>query len=190
MSDSEFIKFFKELPNSCEVCIRYKRTEPKPIVGFSLGTHFNENIAMDIKVINGNKVLHLIDQGTRYSVGVRIPSKESSDIISAIFKHWVAYFGTPGFILIDYGREFNKQSFRDMAQNLNIVVCTAAAESPWSNGLNERHNGILGEMVKKTIEDTHCSFEVVLAWAISAKNTLHNIHGYSFLAEILTCLAF
>ena len=64
MSDSEFIKFFKELPNSCEVCIRYKRTEPRPIVGFSLGTHFNESIAMDIKEINDNNVLHLMVKDT------------------------------------------------------------------------------------------------------------------------------
>ena len=56
---------------------------------------------------------------------------------------------------------------------------TTLAESPWSNGLNERHNGILGEMVKKTLEDTHCSFEITLAWAISAKNTLHSVHGFS-----------
>ena len=67
-----------------------------------------------------------------------------------------------------------------MAQNLNIIVRTTPAESPWSHGLNERHNGILGEMVKKTIEDTtHCSFEIALAWAISAKNTLHSVHGFS-----------
>ena len=58
-----------------------------------------------------------------------------------------------------------------MAQNLNIIVHITPAESPWSNGLNEWHNGILGEMVK-TLEDTHCSFEIALAWAISAKNTL------------------
>ena len=81
--------------------------------------------------------------------------------------------------MTDNGREFNNQSFRDMAQNLNIVVRTTAAESPWSNGLNERHNGILGEMVKKTLEDTHCSFEIALAWAIRAKNTLHSVHGFS-----------
>ena len=49
---------------------------------------------MDIKEINGNKVLHLIDYATRYSVGVRIPSKESSDIINAVFKYWITYFGT------------------------------------------------------------------------------------------------
>ena len=79
-------------------------TEPRPIVGFTLGSYFNENIAMDIKEINGNKVLHLIDHATRYSVGVRIPSKESSEIINAIFKHWITYFGTPGSILPDNGR--------------------------------------------------------------------------------------
>ena len=66
-----------------------------------------------------------------------------------------------------------------MAQNLNIIVHTTPAESPWSNGLNEWHNGTLREMVKKTQEDTHCSFEITLAWAISAKNTLHNVHGFS-----------
>ena len=130
VTDPEFIKILQTLPSSCEVCICYKKTEPKPIVGFTLGSYFNENIAMDIKEISGNKV----DHATRYSVGVRISSKESSDIISAISKHWITYFGTPEAILTDNGREFNKQSFRDMAQNLNIVVHTTAAESPWSNG--------------------------------------------------------
>ena len=133
---------------------------------------------MDIKEISGNKLLHLVDPATRYSVGVRISSKESSDIISAIFKHWITYCRTPEAILTDNGREFNNQSFRDMVQNLNVVR-TTAAESPWSNGLNEQHNGILGEMVKKTLEDTHCSFKIALAWAISAKNTLHSVHGFS-----------
>ena len=119
--DPEFIKILQVLPNSSEVCIRYKQTEPRPIVGFTLGSYFNKNIAVDIKEINGNKELHLTDHATRYSVGVRIPNKECSDIINAIFKHWITYFGTPGSILTDNGREFNNQSFWYMAQNLNIM---------------------------------------------------------------------
>ena len=59
-----------------------------------------------------------------------------------------------------------------MAQNLNIVVRTTAAQFPWSNGLNERHNGVLGE-------NAQWNFEVALSWAVNAKNTLHNLHGYS-----------
>ena len=177
--DSEFIKILQVLPNSCEVCIHYKKTEPRPIVRFTLGSYFTENIAIHIKEINGNKVLHLIDHATRYSVAVRISSKESSDIINTIFKHWITYFEIPGSILTDNGREFNNQSFRDMVQNLNIIVHTTPAKSQWSNGLNEWHNGILGEMVKKALEDTHYSFEIALAWAIRAESTLHSVHGFS-----------
>ena len=33
MTDPEFINILQTLPNSCELCIRYKKTEPKPIVG-------------------------------------------------------------------------------------------------------------------------------------------------------------
>ena len=33
VTDPEFIKILQTLPNSCELYIRYKKTEPKPIVG-------------------------------------------------------------------------------------------------------------------------------------------------------------
>ena len=33
VTDPEFIKILQTLPSSCELCIRYKKTEPKPIVG-------------------------------------------------------------------------------------------------------------------------------------------------------------
>ena len=33
MTDAEFIKILQTPPNSCEQCIRYKKTEPNPIVG-------------------------------------------------------------------------------------------------------------------------------------------------------------
>ena len=55
-----------------------------------------------------------------------------------------------------------------MAQNQNIVVCTTAAQSSSSNGLNEKHNGVLGEIVKKTFEDDGCSFVVSLSWVVNA----------------------
>ena len=84
-------------------------------------------------------------------------NKESKEIITKVLRFWVSYFGAPDIFLTDNGREFDNEEFRDMAQNLNIVVKTTAAQSPWSNGLVERHNGVLGNMVKKTIEDTGCT---------------------------------
>lgn len=47
------------------------------------------------------------------------------------------------------------------------------------NGVKDRHNGLLGEMGLKTIDDAKCSIEVALPWAVAVKNSLANVKGYS-----------
>ena len=66
-----------------------------------------------------------------------------------------------------------------MAQLLNNHVLSTAAESPWQNGITERHNAIISNMVDRILEDVNSSIEVALAWALSAKNSLKNVFGYS-----------
>ena len=79
------------------------------------------------------------------SVGVRISSKESSGIISAIFKYQIVYLGTLGSILTKNDYEFNNQSFRDMVEKLNIILHANAAENLWNIGRNGKK--------KQNIED-------------------------------------
>ena len=159
--------------------MKYKRTKPRPVVALPLATQFNEVVAMDIKEIKGYKVLHMVDHATRYSVAAVLKTKEAKEIVSVVYRCWIAYFGAPKSFLTDNGREFDNSHFREMAQSMNSIVRTTAAHSPWSNGLNERHNGILGEMVVKTMEDINCSIEISLGWSVSAKNSLSNVRGYS-----------
>ena len=66
-----------------------------------------------------------------------------------------------------------------MAQLLNTHALSTAAESLWQNGITERHNAIISNMVDRILEDVNCSIDVALAWATSAKNSLKNIFGYS-----------
>ena len=55
-----------------------------------------------------------------------------------------------------------------------------AAESPWSNGLTERHNGVLSNTVRKMMSDKpNYSLETGVAWAIAAKNSLKNMYEFS-----------
>ena len=122
VTDQEFLTMLEEIPSSCETCLRYKKVQPRLVVGFSLASRFNEWVALDMKDIKGNKILHLIDLFSKYSVAVRVPNKESSTIINSIFKYWVAYFGCPSNVLTDNSCEFDNQYFRDMCQNLNIIV--------------------------------------------------------------------
>ena len=52
-------------------------------------------------------------------------------------------------------------------------------KSPWSNGIVERHNATLGFSVQKIMDDLKCDLSLAVAWTVSAKNTSHNVHGYS-----------
>ena len=121
----------------------------------------------------------MIDHATRYSAGAIIHSKQKEVIIDKIFKHWNSLFGTPKLFLSDNGGEFNNDIFREMGEQLNINVKTTGAESPWSNGIVEKHNGVIGNMMEKVLPDVGCRLKVALAWCLSAKNALLNSYGYS-----------
>ena len=66
-----------------------------------------------------------------------------------------------------------------MGEQLNIIIKTTAAESPWSNGIAEKQNGVIENMMEKVMSDVGCSLEFALAWCISAKNSLLNSYRYS-----------
>ncbi|XP_016144430.1 disks large homolog 5-like [Sinocyclocheilus grahami] len=79
----------------------------------------------------------------------------------------------------DNGGEFNNQEIRDMAENFNIETRTTAGYSPWSNGLLERHNQTLTEIILKVKRENGCDWHTALDWALMAKNSMLNVHGYS-----------
>ena len=60
-------------------------------------------------------------------------------------------FGSPLTILSDNIGEFNYEEFNQLCKKFNITVKATAAESPWSNGVVDRHNDILGDMIDKLI---------------------------------------
>ena len=66
-----------------------------------------------------------------------------------------------------------------MAELLGMPVVTTAAYSSWSNGIIERHNAVLENMVLKLADDLKCSVANALVWAVSAKNALYNNLRYS-----------
>ena len=169
----------KELDQSCDICLQYKKPKSRPFVGLSLAHDFNEMVAIDLKPFRGVYIFHMVDHATRYSAGAIINSKQKEVIIDKIFKDWISIFGTPKLFLSDNGGEFNNDIFREMGEQLNINVKTTSAESPWSNGIVEKHNGVIGNMMEKVLSDVGCSLEIALAWCLSAKNVLLNAYGYS-----------
>ena len=105
----------------------------------------------------------MIDHATRLSDGAIIHSKHKEVVTDKIFKHWIALFGTTNLFLSDNEGEFNIDVFREMGEQLTINIKTTAAELPWSNGIAEKHKGIIGNMMEKVLLDVKCSLDVALA---------------------------
>ena len=178
-TDLELQNEIKKIQPNCPTCLLYKRPPPRPVSCLPIATSFQECVAMDLKFYNRHILLHLIDYATRLSGSTIVPSKKPDDIIKAIFKIWIGIFGSPGHFLTDNGGEFCNNEFTNMCEALNITVRTTGAESPWSNGIVERHNRTIAEMLDKILEENNCNIEIALAWSLNAKNSLQNVHGFS-----------
>ena len=179
ITDKRFHEILKSYTEACKPCQKYKRANPRPVVGMSLSKEFNSTVALDLKFFHSDIILHMIDLATRYSNGTFVADKRKETIVNAVIFEWIRHFGVPNRILSDNGGEFSNDDMRDMSENLNAEVTTTAAESPWSNGICERHNAIIAGMMEKIMEETGCSKEVALGWSINAKNSLLNHYGFS-----------
>ena len=100
-----------------------------------------------------------------------VTSKKKELIVKKNFHYWKGIFGHFNKILVDNGGEFVNTEFPTLCENLNIRICTTAADSSWSNGLIERHNAILGLTVTKTMEYIKCNLQLAVSWAVSDKNS-------------------
>ena len=167
------------LDDSCIICKKYRRLNPRPVAGFPMAKMFNETVGMDLKEWSHSPkiwFLHLVGHTTRYSASCVIYTKRKEEIIKKIFQIWISIFGSAKKFLLDNGGEFDNDEFRSLCENVNIRICTTAAVSPWNNGIVERHNATLGFSV---LDDLKCDLSLAVVWAVSAKNTLHNVHGFS-----------
>ena len=66
----EYNKLFvliDEIGENCSICLKYKKGPLKLVVGLSLSKHFDSVISMDLKKINGHKILHMVNHATHFN---------------------------------------------------------------------------------------------------------------------------
>ena len=179
--NTEFDAILVDVCDNCSVCEAYQKTPSRPVVGLPLSDQFNGVVCMDLVELVHCKswMLHLIDSHTRYSVATVIHTKKDDLVVKEVYLKWIGYFGAPQKFLADNGGGFANERYKEMNEKLNVETCNTAAESPFSNGMCERHNSVLKEMVLKLIQDGVCSAEVAVAWSVSAKNSLSSHGGFS-----------
>lgn len=175
--EGEILKLDKE----CEHCLRYKKDPAKPKVSIWSPSEVNEVVAMDLKFLdNGLIMFHAIDLFSRFSLTRLVKDKNAETIMTAFFETWVTLMGRPMKILIDNGGEFSNAVMTAACEDLGVELRTTAAHSPFSNGVCERHNGIIADAYYKLKDEMpRTDPAIILAWATNGKNSLANTYGHS-----------
>ena len=174
----------KEYSKSCARCRELAPHKPKPKVCLPVATKFNV-VAFDITFWNDPlarktfMILHFIDLATRLSAAAVVHSKESTHIVDTLVTTWLNTFGAPKRIYTDNGGEFANHQLVELIENLGIEFKATAAESSFSNGINERH-AIIKTILNKIRQDYKSTrLGVMLSYAVFAKKCLVDNHGFT-----------
>ena len=125
-------------------------------------------------------ICYMIDMHSRLTRADFIKDKNPETIIECIMSHWVSIFGVMGGIHSDIGGEMSNALLDDVAHKLGVRLTTTLSYSPHQNGLNERNHATVDLMITRMIaSDEKMSPEMALSWALNAKNSLDNYHGFS-----------
>ena len=75
--DDETQQLIEDISRSCIVCIRHKRTPPRPRAGLPVSSDFNDVVALDLKILQKNKkpILYAVDTYSRLTRGTVIKTR-------------------------------------------------------------------------------------------------------------------
>ena len=94
IKNSKLIKEVRSISENCVICLRNKRSSPRPVVCLPLAQRFNEMVGMDLKYWNESSYfLVMVDIGTRYCAAYVIKDKKTNTIIKSIF--------TPSILVVE-----------------------------------------------------------------------------------------
>ena len=88
--DKELCNIINDVVESCDTCIRFKKAPPRPIVGLSKASDFNDTVSVDLHQLHSDLYyLHMIDEFTRYSNAVIIKKKSFNESLYSLLDRYI-----------------------------------------------------------------------------------------------------
>ena len=173
---------------SCEVCQRRKSPVRKfrdPLQQYNVGAPL-ERVALDIlgplpETYNGNRyILVISDYFTRWVEAFGMPDQEASTFADCLVQGFVSRFGVPSQIHSDQGAQFESNLFQALCRILGIEKTRTTPYHPQSDGLVERFNRTLEDMLSKVTETNHKNWDDCLPLVMMAyRSSIHETTGES-----------
>ena len=177
------LKDIDKYVKNCQVCQSYKGTIPtsSPLGLFPTPKKPFERVHIDLIVSfretpRGNKnVLVCVDALTRFTELIPLTSKKGLECAVAFYNNFICKHGVPMTIISDSGREFNNEFLSKLCEHLSVSKVNTTVYHPSSNGLCERVNRKILEILRCTLGGSDPNWDMQLPAAQFTINTsLHS----------------
>lgn len=121
---------------------------------------------------SGNKwIIVATDYLTRYAETKALPRGTASEVAKFFLEHVVLRHGAPTTIITDRGTAFTAAFLQDVFKLTNSTHRKCTAYHPQTNGLTERLNRTLADMLSMYVDLEHKNWDEILPYATFAYNT-------------------
>ncbi len=163
----------------CEECQRHNSRVSTPHYGLLQSivvTRPNERVGADLvgplpTTAAGNKYLLVaVDHFTKWAVAVALTGIEASMVADALVQHWFHPRGPPQVLQSDRGGQFVSELMAEVLRKYGIEKRTTTSFHPSGNGMVERVNGEITEILKKRVGLHHDKWDLMLSDVVRSYN--------------------
>lgn len=121
---------------------------------------------------NGNKwIIVCTDYLTRFTVTKALPTAEATEIAKFIVEEIILKHGAPREMISDRGRSFLSNLVKDINQLCQTSHLLTTAYHPQTNGLTERFNKTLADMLSMYVDVEQRNWDTILPFVTFAYNS-------------------
>uniref|UniRef100_A0A6G5AC59 RNA-directed DNA polymerase n=1 Tax=Rhipicephalus microplus TaxID=6941 RepID=A0A6G5AC59_RHIMP len=173
-------RFVQKYVQSCTTC-QQNKTPPRHLTGtlqpLPCPARPFDRVGIDLYgplpySSSGNRwIIVGVDHLTRYAETAALPAATAHEVALFILRSFILRHGAPRELLSDRGRVFLSEVIQAILAECNIIHRKSTAYHPQTNGLTERFNRTLGDMLRMYTSSDHTNWDAVLPFVTFAYNT-------------------
>jgi hypothetical protein len=110
----------------------------------------------------------MIDYLTKWPIAVALPDKKAETVARAFVEELICVHGAPESILSDQGREFLNEVLTSINSDLHVHRLKTSAYHPQTDGLTERFNSTLQNMLSMYVADHQRDWDIYIPYVLAA----------------------
>ena len=168
---------------NCNVCLSRKSPSHKARAPMEISQTLRpmQRVAMDIlgplpETLRGNKYILVVGEYfTKWKEAFPLKDTEALTIAKVFVNEFVCRFGVPDSLHTDQGRNFEAKVLKEVCQLLGVKKTRTTPYHPQSDGLVERFNRTLLDMLSMAVKDDERDWDLLLSTLLFAYRTSRHV---------------